>query len=99
MARPTRRAHPFPFLDYLGVRLVYDFAHFRERLPAPVGEPFDQLVNTFRWIHWISIPPILAPPSGRLEWFERSRRTTWPFHNHNPERTSTGTQTNRVTGA
>src|SRR5438046_3136027 len=30
------------------------------------------------------------------ELFEISRRRTWPFHIHNPERTSTGTKTNRV---
>jgi len=31
--------------------------------------------------------------------FETSRRTTWPFHIHNPDRTITGTKTNRVAGA
>ena len=31
--------------------------------------------------------------------FEISRRRTWPFHIHNPERTITGTKTNRVAGA
>src|SRR4029077_11197133 len=32
-----------------------------ERLPAPVCESCDQLGNAFRWIHWIFMPPILAP--------------------------------------
>ena len=31
--------------------------------------------------------------------FEISRRRTWPFHIHNPERTSTGRKTNRTAGA
>src|SRR6266851_4928716 len=31
--------------------------------------------------------------------FEISRRRTWPFHIQSPERTSTGTKTNRVAGA
>src|SRR5467141_2141507 len=38
VVRPHWASHPLPFLDYLRVCLVYDFAHFRERLPAPVPE-------------------------------------------------------------
>jgi hypothetical protein len=37
-----------------------------------------------------------APPAGL---FEMIRRTTWPFHIHNPDRTIIGKNTNRVAGA
>jgi hypothetical protein len=33
------------------------------------------------------------------DFLEMSRRTAWPFHIHNPERTIAGTKTNRVAGA
>ena len=36
---------PLPFFDDLRVCLVYDFAHFRERLPAPVPKFLDLLVD------------------------------------------------------
>jgi hypothetical protein len=59
--RPTRRAHPFPFLDDLGVGIMHDFAKIGKHLAAPVCEFCDQLVDTFRRIHWIFMPRILAP--------------------------------------
>jgi hypothetical protein len=37
--------------------------------------------------------------SGQAALFEKSRRRTWPFHIHNPERTITGRKTYRVGGA
>ena len=36
---------PLPLFDDLRVCLVYDFAHFRERLPAPVPKFLDLLVD------------------------------------------------------
>jgi hypothetical protein len=29
-------------------------------LATPVCDSRDQLVNTFRWIHWIFMPPVLV---------------------------------------
>src|SRR6202035_1719457 len=60
VARPHWTSHPFPFLDNLPVGLKDGLADAGERLPAPVCESCDQLVNTFRWIHWIFTPPILV---------------------------------------
>src|SRR5260221_96918 len=40
-------------------------------------------------------PGYLVAPCW-AELFEKSRRTTWPFHIHNPVRTITGRKTNRV---
>jgi hypothetical protein len=40
-----------------------------------------------------------AAASGQAALFENSRRRTWPFHIHNPERTMTGRKTYRVWGA
>ena len=37
--------HPLPLFDDLRVCLVYDFAHFREHLPAPVPKFLDLLVD------------------------------------------------------
>jgi hypothetical protein len=34
--------------------------------------------------------------NGQADLFERSRRTTWPFHIHNPERIIVGRKTYRV---
>jgi len=42
---PDRSPHPLPLFDDLRVCLVYDFAHFRERLPAPVPKFLDLLVD------------------------------------------------------
>src|SRR6267378_1806760 len=61
VARPHWASHPLPFLDDLPVGLQDAFADAGERLPAPVCESCDQLVNAFRWIHWIFMPPILVP--------------------------------------
>src|SRR5258706_4482534 len=51
VARPHRASHPLPFLDDLPVGLKDALADAGERLPAPVCESSDELVNTFRWIH------------------------------------------------
>src|SRR5712664_1701848 len=61
VARPHWASHPLPFLDYLGVGRKDALADAGERFATPVGESCDQLVNTFRWIHWMFIPPILVP--------------------------------------
>src|SRR5258708_33491754 len=53
VARPHWASHPLPFLDYLPVRLKDALADAGQRFAAPVCEPCDQLVNTFRWIHWM----------------------------------------------
>ena len=46
-ALPSRLADPspLPLFDDLRVGLVYDLAHFRERLPAPVSKFLDPLVD------------------------------------------------------
>src|ERR1700738_148498 len=61
LARPHWAPHPLPFLDDLPVGLKDGLADAGERLPAPICESCDQLVNTFRWIHWLFMPPILVP--------------------------------------
>src|SRR6202047_1074797 len=61
VVRPHWASHPLPFLDDLPVGLKDSLADAGERLPTPVCESCDQLVNTFRWIHWIFRPPILVP--------------------------------------
>src|SRR5712692_5237127 len=61
VVRPHRASHPFPFLDYLPVGLKDALADAGERFATPVRESCDQLVNTFRWIHWIFMPPIVVP--------------------------------------
>src|SRR6266702_4342401 len=61
VARPHRASHPLPFLDDLPVGLQDALADAGERFATPVCESCDQLVNAFRWIHWIFMPPILAP--------------------------------------
>src|SRR5208282_5799114 len=53
VARPHWASHPLPFLDNLPVGLQDALADAGERFAAPVCESCDQLVNTFRWIHWI----------------------------------------------
>src|SRR5258705_1758199 len=67
VARPHWAPHPLPFLDDLPVGLQDAFADAGERFAAPVCESSDQLVNTFRWIHWIFMPPILVPVSFPLK--------------------------------
>src|SRR3989475_4185169 len=42
---PDGSPHPLPLFEDLRVCLVYDFAHFRERLPAPVPKFLDSLVD------------------------------------------------------
>src|SRR5690242_17578411 len=53
IVRPHRASHPFPFLDYLLVGLKDALADAGEGFATPVCECSNQLVNTFRWIHWI----------------------------------------------
>ena len=50
-----------PFLDYLPVCLKDALADAGKRFATPVSEFCDQLVNKFRWIHWIFMPRILVP--------------------------------------
>jgi hypothetical protein len=52
IAIPTRRAHPFPFLDYPGVGIKNDFAKIGKRFAAPVRKACDFSVNKFGWFHW-----------------------------------------------
>src|SRR5216684_2947126 len=61
VVRPHWTSHPLPFLDDLPVGLKDTLADAGERFATPVCESCDQLVKTFRWIHWIFIPPILVP--------------------------------------
>src|SRR5882762_7397764 len=61
VVRPHRASHPLPFLDYFAVGLKDALADAGERFAAPVCEPCDQLVDTFRWIHWILMPRIPIP--------------------------------------
>src|SRR5580693_9736817 len=53
VVRPHWASHPLPFLDDLPVGLKDSLADAGESLSTPVCESCDQLVNTFRWIHWI----------------------------------------------
>src|SRR5215471_7969104 len=107
VARPHWASHPLPFLDYIPVGLEDDLADAGDRFATPVSEFCDQLVNTFRWIHWTSMPRILisfhassfAAATCLADLFEMSRRRTWPFHIHNPERSITGTTTDRTKAA
>jgi hypothetical protein len=48
---PTWSAHPFPFLDYLGVSIMNDFAKIGKHFAAPVRKVCDLLVNKFGWVH------------------------------------------------
>src|SRR6202163_4483040 len=67
VARPHWASHPLSFLDDLPVGLQDALADAGERFAAPVCESCDQLVNAFRWIHWIFMPPILDPFSFSLK--------------------------------
>src|SRR6266404_4393825 len=53
VVRPHWASHPLPFLDYLPVGVKDGLADAGERFATPVREFCDQLVDTFRWIHWI----------------------------------------------
>jgi hypothetical protein len=57
VARPHRASHPLPFLDDLPVGLEDALADAGARFATPVREFCDQLVNTFRWIHWSFLTP------------------------------------------
>src|SRR5713226_1420582 len=61
VVRPHWASHPLPFLDYLPVGLKDALADAGERFATPVCEFCDQLINTFRWIHWNFMPRILVP--------------------------------------
>src|ERR1700676_5312803 len=58
VVRPHRASHPLPFLDDLPVGLTDALADAGECFATPVCEFCDQLVNTFRRIHWISMPRV-----------------------------------------
>src|SRR5260370_22262530 len=58
--RPHWASHPLPFLDDLPVGLKDALADAGERFAPPDCESCDHLVNTFRSIHWIFMPPILV---------------------------------------
>ena len=60
VVRPHWASHPLPFLDDLPVGLKDGLADAGERLPAPVCESCDQLVNSFRWIHIVFGIPIIG---------------------------------------
>ena len=64
VARPHWASHPLPFLDDLPVGLKDGLADAGERFGTPVCEFCDQLVDTFRWVHWIIMPRILVPFPG-----------------------------------
>src|SRR6266404_9860080 len=68
VVRPHWASHPLPFLDDLPVGLKDALADAGERFATPVCEFCDQLVNTFRWIHWIFMP--------RIPSFELCRQTS-----------------------
>jgi len=51
IVRPTRSAHPFQFLDYLGVSIMNGLANIGKHVAAPVCEDRDLLVNYFGWVH------------------------------------------------
>src|SRR4029079_1656225 len=53
VARPHWASHPFPFLDDVAVGSKNALADAGECLAAPIRNSCDQLVDTFRWIHWI----------------------------------------------
>src|SRR5262249_31788358 len=105
VARPHRASHPLPFLDYLPVGLQDALADASERFAAPVGEVCDQHVNALRWIHWMSMAPVLVPFScGQFRCrillsrsFRNKSSQTWPFHIQSPGQVPE--PTNRVAGA
>src|SRR6516225_1377105 len=61
VVRPHWASHPLPFLEYLPVGLKDALADAGERFATPVCEICDQLVNAFRWVHWILMPRLLVP--------------------------------------
>src|SRR5258708_3985770 len=63
VVRPHGASHPLPFFDDLSVGLKDGLADAGQRFAAPVCESYDQLVNLFRWIHWIFMP--LIPISSK----------------------------------
>src|SRR5437899_2233289 len=61
-----RGLHPLPLLDDLRIGLVYDSAHPREHLPAPVPKFFDLLIDQCRSrFHWrsLSLAVLTLPPN------------------------------------
>src|SRR6202035_4231473 len=53
VAGPYWASHPLPLLDDLPVGRKKALADAGERFATPVCESCNQLVNTFRWSHWI----------------------------------------------
>jgi hypothetical protein len=66
VVRPHWASHPLSFLEDLPVGRKDDFADAGERLSTPVCESCNQLVNTFRWIHGIFMPPNSGPVFMRV---------------------------------
>jgi len=50
VVRPTRRAHPFPFLNDLGISIKNDFAKIGKHFAAPVRKACEQLVDKLGWV-------------------------------------------------
>ena len=59
VVRPHWASHPLPFFDDVPVGLEDALTDAGQCFAAPVCESCDQLINTFRWIHWISMPELL----------------------------------------
>src|SRR5260221_5745543 len=65
VARPHWASHPLPFLDDRPFGHRDALPDAGQRFATPVCEFCDQLINAFRWVHWIFMPPILVPFSCR----------------------------------
>jgi hypothetical protein len=89
----TGASHPLPFLDDLPVGLKDALADADERFVGQYA-PMDSLDLCAS-----NSCPVFMSVVLFADFLEMSRRTPWPFHIHNPERTITGTKTNRVAGA
>ena len=63
IVRPARRAHPFPFLDDLGISVMNDLAKLGKHLAAPIRKICDVFVNKFGWVHWRCTPHCRRPVS------------------------------------
>jgi len=50
IVRPARRAHPFPFFDYLWVSIKNNSAKLGKHFAAPVRKVCDLLVNKPGWV-------------------------------------------------
>ena len=72
IVRPTRRTHPFPFLDYLGVGIMNEFANIGKHLAAPVRKVCDQFVDQFGWVHWYTLSLLYSRNSVCTRWSANS---------------------------